>query len=879
MNKDIKKAIEEDNLVLFVGAGMSLPLGFPDWKNLIKEILLKLKVEFDKKVPIAFDHYLGNIDSLDVFEVLNELEHKKVNREVKDILYQEISKIKLKEEGLNRHKKLWAICNKIITTNYDKALDESRPKQVEVFANDNSFQQSKSIKGAPFLYKIHGDITNPSKCVLFHSEYTTLYDEKNHNTATLRNFLLNKVILFIGFSLEDPFVINQIKFIQKLYNSTDFKHFVISKSDKYYSELNIESLQVNNWENSFDEFLDELVDFKSNSIEKELIAENDIEINIDNLDDLTIAKKIFKSKVEEYKKVNELDQKEIFKEICKIRNRISELESIERDLDFNLLIPKHKEIELENLFNDIISSEKLSKVNIQLIDEIRNLNSDKYSWYHRSVIVSSLACSIVNFKKLDPKKLDLLIDFTNDSETKVWEKSITYLFVVLNHLGNKWIRYDGLRKKLERLKNHKEIQLAFRNILAIIQFEMNNFSFIDEKIFENEYFKNNVFNYFLPFYKDNSSINLLYENKDIEDVGGFIELLLDIPIPDAAKYLLCNSSISKASNEEEVSKDEFRKHFFQTLDIYKGFEPFLNHINTFLNFYKNSPDYKEVFSQKITISNSNNLKKHLLNDIENYTFLAREHFMNKDWSKAITNFEKVLQYNENEFDALLNLAICYDNTKKSTKDKLIFRKKIEKIIPENHNNLYRISIYYNLLKEYDKSLDFINKAIKLCKSNSDYFARRGRVLYNKKQYSDSILDIKKAIEIGSEDESNLYSDLGDSYSEMGLNEEAVKKFEKAMKINKKNIAAYNGLANCYRRNKKIKKAFNYIDKAIKIDKKDGALFGTKAAIYSEQGNHDKFYYFFEKALKNGATADMLLEDIRLRYHNEVKFNDILKRYN
>jgi NAD-dependent SIR2 family protein deacetylase len=52
MNKEIKKAIEEDNLVLFVGAGMSIPLGFPDWKKLIKEILKKLKVDFEKKYQL-----------------------------------------------------------------------------------------------------------------------------------------------------------------------------------------------------------------------------------------------------------------------------------------------------------------------------------------------------------------------------------------------------------------------------------------------------------------------------------------------------------------------------------------------------------------------------------------------------------------------------------------------------------------------------------------------------------------------------------------------------------------------------------------------------------------------------------------------------------
>jgi tetratricopeptide (TPR) repeat protein/NAD-dependent SIR2 family protein deacetylase len=879
MNKEIKKAIEEDNLVLFVGAGMSMPLGFPDWKNLIKEILQKLKVDFDKKIPIAFDHYIDNIDNLDLFEILDELELKKVNKEVKNILYQEISKIKLEQKDLNRHKKLWSISNKIITSNYDKALDIAKPQQVEVFENENTFQQSKSIKGSPFLYKIHGDITDAPKCVLFSSDYKTLYSDENPNVFTLRNFLMNKTILFIGFSLEDPFVLNQIKFLQNLYSSADFKHYVISTSNKFYNELNIESLKVDDWGKSFDNLLDEFIDVKSNNIQKTSISKNDIEVNLDSLEDLSLAKKIFKSKFDEYKKAPELEQKDIFKEICQIRNKISELESIERDLDFNLLIPKHKEVELENLFNDLINSEKLSKTNIQLIDEIRDLNSDKYLWYHRSVIVSALACSVLNFKKLDPKKIDFLIDFTNDSETKVWEKSITYLFIVLNHLGNKWIRYDGLRKKLERLKNHKEIQSSLRNIIVIIQFEMSNLSFIDEKIFENDYFKDNVFNYFLPFYKGNASIDLLYEKQNIDDVEGFIEFLFHIPIPDAAKYLLCNSSVNQDTEDQQNSKKEFREQFLQTLDFHKRFEPFLNHINTFLNFYKNFPTSKEVLPKKITITNSNNLKKHLLNDIENYSFLAREHLMKKEWSQAITNYERVLNFDENEKDTMVNLATCYDNTKKSTDEKLIFRKKIEKTLPKNDGNLYKISIYYNILKKYNLSFDYINKAIKLNKNNAKYFLRRGRILYNQEKFLDSIEDYKKALKIGVDDKSILYSDIADSYFGMGSNKEAIKKFKKAIKINFKNISALNGLANCYRKDKKFAKAFTFIEKALKLEKKDGALIGTKAAIYSEQGNNEKFYYFFEKALQNNATANMLFGDVKIRYQNEVKFKDILRRYN
>jgi len=48
MNKDIKKAIENDDLMLFIGAGMSIPLGFDNWNKLVLNILTKLKAKLQK---------------------------------------------------------------------------------------------------------------------------------------------------------------------------------------------------------------------------------------------------------------------------------------------------------------------------------------------------------------------------------------------------------------------------------------------------------------------------------------------------------------------------------------------------------------------------------------------------------------------------------------------------------------------------------------------------------------------------------------------------------------------------------------------------------------------------------------------------------------
>lgn len=43
------KAIKENNAAIFAGAGLSIPAGFVNWKNLLKDIAKDLKLDIDKE--------------------------------------------------------------------------------------------------------------------------------------------------------------------------------------------------------------------------------------------------------------------------------------------------------------------------------------------------------------------------------------------------------------------------------------------------------------------------------------------------------------------------------------------------------------------------------------------------------------------------------------------------------------------------------------------------------------------------------------------------------------------------------------------------------------------------------------------------------------
>jgi tetratricopeptide (TPR) repeat protein len=90
-----------------------------------------------------------------------------------------------------------------------------------------------------------------------------------------------------------------------------------------------------------------------------------------------------------------------------------------------------------------------------------------------------------------------------------------------------------------------------------------------------------------------------------------------------------------------------------------------------------------------------------------------------------------------------------------------------------------------------------------------------------------------------------------------------------------------------RKEKKYDKAFiiiedilkefdNYFNKNIEDL---GRVYGTKAVIYMDMGNEEKFYELLEKSFKNKAEAKWLYDDVKDKYKDKQRFNELLVKYN
>ena len=123
--------------------------------------------------------------------------------------------------------------------------------------------------------KIHGDISQIDKCVIFTSQYRELYDESKLATFQLKKLFSSNSVLFIGFSFTDPFVTNLFHYVSSLYEEFGKKHFIVSDVD--VDLKNIETINIQNYSN-LNPFIEQLCNIKDARIETLIDDENVINV-------------------------------------------------------------------------------------------------------------------------------------------------------------------------------------------------------------------------------------------------------------------------------------------------------------------------------------------------------------------------------------------------------------------------------------------------------------------------------------------------------------------------------------------------------------------------------------------------------------------------
>ena len=299
----LREAIQADELVLFVGAGLSW--NFKNKKNETLEGWTKMASSITSYL-CDNDHIPENLkqacDTLGEIKTLEILEEREIGRrEVGEFVKDYFTLGEGNDFSL--HQKLFELSTKIITTNYDRAFEIAVPQlQSQKAYKGKDYELNGLKKDSVFLFKLHGCIEHLDSMVLFPSDYGKLYNsnrrEAEHTLSALRNLIFNKTFLFIGTGLGDPQInsfFEEIKIIQGPYNQ---KHYIIT-SDPLEKSLDfLTRIPITSYE-EIPAVIDQLLEIKRAEDEKNIPLKEQLKETEERNEVLT---KRFKKVKDEHKK-------------------------------------------------------------------------------------------------------------------------------------------------------------------------------------------------------------------------------------------------------------------------------------------------------------------------------------------------------------------------------------------------------------------------------------------------------------------------------------------------------------------------------------------------------------------------------------------------
>lgn len=256
--KDLGEAIRQQKLVIFVGAGVSISQGYPNWNNYIEHLIKywqgQILAESSEK-NLGREHHLI-FDLISKSDISNKRKVDLVNYELKKVFGEDFEKRRLDfERGYFKNLLPYSMVNPIleslasldaifITSNYDYEIENhtKRLKNTVVTINDlNEFQYKKNgkLQFGDVLH-IHGTPDcDVDYFVSSSADYSKTYLKARENFDSLVKWFKNTkpTVLFIGAGLEEDEILSLLHEGSKNYALMKSENTGNSKVDERYKNI------------------------------------------------------------------------------------------------------------------------------------------------------------------------------------------------------------------------------------------------------------------------------------------------------------------------------------------------------------------------------------------------------------------------------------------------------------------------------------------------------------------------------------------------------------------------------------------------------------------------------------------------------------------
>lgn len=218
---DFVKELEQQNVAIFAGAGLSVPTGVVDWKGLLKPLVKDLSLDLDR------EHDLVRVAQYHV-------NHHGTNRsDLNEAILNGFAR--RGTQITDNHRTLVRLpIQTYWTTNYDSCIEDALKQGGKVPDIKHSpMHLLTTLRGRnAIVYKMHGDYQDSSNAVLCKDDYETFHIKRGEFLTALAGDLLSKMFLFIGFSFTDPNLDYVLGRLHSQYGEHQRKHYCFVKIEE-----------------------------------------------------------------------------------------------------------------------------------------------------------------------------------------------------------------------------------------------------------------------------------------------------------------------------------------------------------------------------------------------------------------------------------------------------------------------------------------------------------------------------------------------------------------------------------------------------------------------------------------------------------------------
>lgn len=488
------------------------------------------------------------------------------------------------------------------------------------------------------------------------------------------------------------------------------------------------------------------------------------------------------------------------------------------------------------------------------------------------------SCIFVQKKPSEDYLYLLYQNYYNFSDFDKAEKTLKLLI----SLYPKEIYLEEYIRLLYLFKKYKEVINVYKKYKDKFQFSKEITGYImacaliekEEKIYD---FLRNYFLSFMPFEERDAEflINMEILRKDKKKALEIINLF--------ENYFRENENILRLKAEILIESEKLKEgiEILENLKV-KTERDFILMANTYqkLNDYEKSLFY---------FLKADSLRK---NDLEIKRNIIHILIQKNDFKKADSICNILLSWkNTNPEYLRLRGYILYENNDlvEAMKNLLL---SIEFNSSDDLSHYYMARIYYRL-SQYDKALNYIEKAISINPNVPEYISYKIFLMIIKKDRKGVFYEIKKALKKYPDDpginylagfffsemndkkkainfykkslkydslNSNKWFELGMIYESLNMIENAEKCFEKVIKIDSLNASAYNYWGYMLaERGIKLELAMKLIEKALKIEPNNGYYLDSMGWVYYQMGDFERAREYLYNAIQVFDSDPVILE--------------------